>query len=150
MQISAVYGTEHLAERLQAVGDLGALRVRDPRKYALPFIRNAWGTLGHRWVREIKAITNVLSLRALVARAAYDQLKPIGLTSAPCTNKKIYPIRSLRATYLCTAHPRLSGTCATKRNFPTGIAIATPQIGVPINGQGRERSAGNIGPAVDS
>ena len=86
---SAVYGSEHLAERLSAAEDLRAVHVREPSKYTLGFIRNASNTLNHRWIQEIKEITNVLRLHAQVERPTYEQLKSIGMAIDLSTNKTI-------------------------------------------------------------
>lgn len=86
---AAVYGSEHLADRMQTVEDLRSLNVRDPHKYTLPFVRNAWNALNHRWIQEIKEITNVLRQHARVGRPTYDQLKSIGMTIDPATNETI-------------------------------------------------------------
>ena len=83
-----------------AAEDLGALRVREPHKYTIPFIRNAWFALNHRWAREIMAIANVLRLRARVDRPTYDQLESIGMTIGPLTRKTIFrkpDVSSVRA-----------------------------------------------------
>ena len=45
---AAVYGADHLDERVSAVEDLRAFHIRGPRKYTLAFIRNAWNALDQR------------------------------------------------------------------------------------------------------
>ena len=89
-QFSSLYGTEHLQERLQAIEDMRALHVREPHKYTLPFIRNAWGTLNHRWIQELKESTNVLRLHAGVERPTFDQLKAVGMTVDPSTGSTVF------------------------------------------------------------
>ena len=86
----AIYGSEHVQERLLAVEDLRLLHVREPHKYTLAFIRNSWNTLNHRWVQELKEATNLLRLHARVERPTYDQLKSIGMTIDPKTNRTIF------------------------------------------------------------
>ena len=104
-QFMAYYGEGHLADRMQAVGDLMALNVREPRWYTLTFIRNSWGTLNRRWIQEIKAITNAPRLHARVERPTYSQLKSIGMTIGPITNETIFqrpdvfPIRNVNGYY---------------------------------------------------
>ena len=63
-----------------AVGDLRVVPVRGPHRYTLPSIRSPWVTLSHRWIQEIEESTNILRLRANVARPTCDQLKAIGMT----------------------------------------------------------------------
>ena len=87
---AAVYGTEHLNERLTAVEELRALHVREPRKYTLPFIRNACGTLNHMWIQELKESTNILRMHANVERPTYDHLKAIGMTVDPNTCATVF------------------------------------------------------------
>ena len=85
-----LYGYDRTNERLQAVGDLRLLHAREPRNYTLAFVRNSWNTLNHRWVQEIKEGTNLLRLHARVDRPTYDQLKSIGMTIGPSSNKTIF------------------------------------------------------------
>ena len=74
---------------MQAVGDPRSVNVRDPNKYNMPFVRNAWNT-PNRWLaQEIKEITNVLWLHTRVDRPTYDQLKSIGMTIGPASKKDI-------------------------------------------------------------
>ena len=85
-----VYGLEHVGERMQAVEDLRLLHVKEPHKYTLGFVRNAWNTLNHRWVQEIKEAANLLRLHAQVERPTFDQLKSIGMTIEPTTGTTIF------------------------------------------------------------
>ena len=86
----AVYGPGRTSERLHAVEGIRSLHVREPHKYTMPFIRNAWNTLKHRRAQEIKEITNVLRLRARVDRPTYDQPKSIGATIDPNADRTIF------------------------------------------------------------
>ena len=55
-QFAEVYGSEHLIERMAAVDDLMSLQVREPRKYNLTFVRNAWKALNHRRIQKYKKL----------------------------------------------------------------------------------------------
>ena len=72
------------------VEDLCALNVRGTRKYALTFSRNAWNTPKRRRAQEIKEIANVPRTQGQVERPIYDQMKSIGMTIGPITNKTIF------------------------------------------------------------
>lgn len=89
-QFSAVYGAEHLSERLAAVEDLMSLHVREPRKFYLPFVRGALGELNYRRVQALKDLTNTIMLYDKVERPTFGQLEAIGMTIDPVDGHTIF------------------------------------------------------------
>ena len=76
-QFSAIYGSEHLPERWEAIEELRIMHVEQPRKYPLSFVRQAWGTLNRRRCREIRELTSIMRLHAGAERPTFDQLKAV-------------------------------------------------------------------------
>ena len=76
-QFSAIYGSEHLSDRWEAIEELRRMRVEQPRKYPLAFVRQACGTLNHRRCQEIREITSIFRLHAGAERPTFDQLKAV-------------------------------------------------------------------------
>ena len=89
-QFAAIYGSELLDERWDAIEELRQMHVEQPHKFPLSFIRHAWGTLNHRWCQEIRELTNVLRLHAGAERPTFDQLRAVGMTIRESTGQTIY------------------------------------------------------------
>ena len=89
-QMAGVYGAELLDERWAAIEGLRDMHVAQPRKFPLSFIRNAWGTLNHRWGQEVRELTNVLRFHAGTERPTFDQLKAVGMAIREDTGLTVY------------------------------------------------------------
>ena len=87
---SAVYGLEWYDERALAVETLRSMHIEAPHKFTLAFIKEAWGTLNHRWTQEIKETTNLIRLHAKVERPTFEQIKMIGLTVIQSTGLTVF------------------------------------------------------------
>ena len=78
---SAVYGQEWYDGRSIAIEKLRELHLEPPpHKYTLSFVKDARGTLNHRWGQELRELTNLIRLHAKVERPTFEQIKMIGLT----------------------------------------------------------------------
>ena len=87
---SSIYGNEWYGERAAAVGKLRDLHINEPRKFTLPVVKDAWGTLNRRWAQELKELTNQIRLHAKVERPTFEQIKLIGMTVIQSTGDALF------------------------------------------------------------
>ena len=86
----ALYGAEYLSERIECIEHLRQMHLSCPHKYPLGFVKNAWGTLNVRWVRDLKAMADTLRLHARVERPTFQQLQAVGMTIVEATGSTLY------------------------------------------------------------